>query len=832
MHVGIDLGTTNSVLATFDGTAVAVVPNALGENLTPSVVRVDARGTVTVGRRAYRSLETDPANTRGEFKRLMGTDEPIAFEAAKTTFLPEELSALVLGTLLDDAETALGFRPAQVAISTPALFELPQNHATMRAGKIAGLSEVALLQEPIASAIAAGWAADSEGLWLVFDLGGGTLDVSLLETREGWLRVVDHGGDNFLGGKDFDNALTDWAAARLAEERGLPPFSRGERTHRRALAKLKAAAEQAKIDLSRADRAAITCSEVTTGVDGEPVDADLEVTRAILEGLTAPLIERTLSVCLGVLEKNRLSPEAVGRVVFVGGPTLMPALRARIGGTFGGRIAEGIDPMTIVARGAALYAATAGLEARPKAAMAAAGAAAAAAAAAAKGLAVRLEYPAVTADTAPFVVGRFLPRTGEALPAKVRVERQDGGFTAPDVAVTADGSFVAQLAIVPHQQSRFRVIALKAGALGGGENEIVLQLSEFAIVHGISIADPPLARSVGVALSNDGVHTYFEKGTPLPARRTVIHKTAWRVTPGSGENLLAIPVIQGEFRTAHLNRLIGNLKIPAAGLARDLPAGSRIEVTLELDRSGQLAARAFLPEIGQTFEEVVHVLVPKPSVEVLASELLATDARVTDLRRRGFVSNQPEIVRTLAGASAVLAEVRAGLEAARGGDADAMARVHRLLLDLNGQLEGLEVDLVWPELLERADEWTSRAFDWTSTFGSPAEQQLLEQALTTLDAARKARDAAEIERQCGVLRSLVRNAQAKDPDRPYDLFEWYESHVAEANDPERAAALLEEGRKAVKARDAMALRIVNRRLDDLFPGDPEDHQRSFGSGIW
>src|SRR4051794_3086112 len=133
MHVGIDLGTTNSALATFDGTTVAVVPNASGETLTPSVVRIDARGAMMVGRRAFRFLETDPANTRGEFKRLMGTEERIRFEAAGKGMRPEELSAQVLSSLLADAEAVLGFRPAAAVISTPALFELPQNHATMQA---------------------------------------------------------------------------------------------------------------------------------------------------------------------------------------------------------------------------------------------------------------------------------------------------------------------------------------------------------------------------------------------------------------------------------------------------------------------------------------------------------------------------------------------------------------------------------------------------------------------------------------------------------------------------------------------------------------------------
>src|SRR5205814_1174393 len=151
----------------------------------------------------------------------------------------EELSAQVLEALLADARDALGFAPRTAVISTPALFELPQNHATVRAGKLAGLEEVVLIQEPIASAIAAGWRAEQEGSWVVFDLGGGTLDVSLLETRDGRLRVVDHSGDNFLGGKDLDQALVDWAVGELRR--------RGVEGDRRTLARLKTACEEAKI---------------------------------------------------------------------------------------------------------------------------------------------------------------------------------------------------------------------------------------------------------------------------------------------------------------------------------------------------------------------------------------------------------------------------------------------------------------------------------------------------------------------------------------------------------------------------------------------------------
>lgn len=315
MYIGIDLGTTNSALATFDGSAVSVVPNAAGELLTPSVVRLDAKGSPAVGRRAFRFLDADPGNTRAEFKRLMGTGERLTFEASGKALLPEELSAMVLSSLLGDAKAMLGEPPRAAVISTPALFELPQNHATMRAGKLAGLEEVALIQEPIASAIAAGWRAeDVEGLWLVYDLGGGTLDVSLLETREGWLRVVDHWGDNFLGGKDFDNALVDWALERLHAEHDLGDLSRANPASRRTLAKLKAACEQAKIELSRVLRTSIVCAELCRDAAGEPVDVDLEISRPGLASLIAPLVERSVRVCGELLERARMSPDAVERV--------------------------------------------------------------------------------------------------------------------------------------------------------------------------------------------------------------------------------------------------------------------------------------------------------------------------------------------------------------------------------------------------------------------------------------------------------------------------------------------------------------------------------------
>src|SRR4051812_26807414 len=201
LYVGIDLGTTNSTAAVFDGEKVTLVRNPQGATLTPSVVRIDARGAVTVGARARRFLETDPRNTRSEFKRLMGTAQAIEFAAAKVTKRPEELAAEVLKSLRADVKEHLGFVPARAVISVPALFELPQSAATSDAARLAGFEKVELIQEPVASALAAGWSADEKsGSWLVYDLGGGPVDAPLLGTRDGLLPGGGDDGGNFPGG--------------------------------------------------------------------------------------------------------------------------------------------------------------------------------------------------------------------------------------------------------------------------------------------------------------------------------------------------------------------------------------------------------------------------------------------------------------------------------------------------------------------------------------------------------------------------------------------------------------------------------------------------------
>jgi molecular chaperone DnaK len=813
LYVGIDLGTTNSTAAVFDGDKVTLVRNTQGATLTPSVVRIDARGAVTVGSRARRFLETDPNNTRSEFKRLMGTAQSIEFAAAKVVKKPEELAAEVLRSLRADVKEHLGFLPARAVISVPALFELPQSAATSEAARLAGFEKVELIQEPVASALAAGWTAEeANGSWLVYDLGGGTFDVSLLETRDGLLRVVGHDGDNFLGGRDFDWALTDWVLAEVSRAQGVT-VSRADTKHAAAVRKLKLAVEEAKIELTRAEETSLALPAAFE-VDGAPVDVDLTLTRSTLDDLCAPLIDRSIEVCRRLLTAHGLTPAQLGRIVLVGGPTVMPALRARVREALGVRFGEGLDPMTLVAQGAAIYAATAGLDARS------------AGRSEEQGRRVWLQYPAMSSDLTPHVVGRLVDSGPSAEGLKISLSRSDGQWTSPEVGVDGEGAFVLTVDLLPRRPNVFRIEAKTAGGAS-----VKMSPSTFTIVQGMTISDPPLSRTVGVALANDAVHVFFERGAPLPTRRTFVLHTVESVAKGSASCLLKIPIVQGELEQAHLCRLVGSLEIGGAAVKASLPAGSPVEVTLELDRGGHLSARALVPALNQVFEHVAHLLVPDATPESLDETIKAMRTRLRDLRADAHRRDAQRVIGKLTFVEVALAEVETDVAAARGGDADAGQKARRTLLEIDGMLEEAEADKRWPELDEEAREELAFASALISRYGVPAEKQLFDEATRAVEKARAGRQPVELQRQLRVVRNLRSAAYHRDPKAWEKLFERAASEADQATDLLKAQALVRDGRKAIERGDTAALRPIVEDLWRLLPVTAQSKKLGYDSGV-
>jgi len=821
LFAGFDLGTSNSAVAVFDGSKIEVVRNSAGNTLTPSVVRIDARGRVTVGTKAMRALERDPGNVQREFKRLMGTAQTLEFESSKEKRLPEELSAEILRALRRDVEDVVGVMPTRAVISVPALFELPQNKATSQAANLAGFEQVELLQEPIASALAAGWDSDEAGAWMVYDLGGGTFDVSLLETRDGLLRIVGHDGDNFLGGRDFDRAIVDWMITELRDKEDVQ-VDRKNSDHKDVLSKLRLAAEAAKIELSRAREVEIVLEEPIE-IDGREVDVELSFTRDALEAVCAPLVARSLKVCERLLASNGLQTDQLSRVVLVGGPSVMPMVRRDVEAVLATRVVEGHDPMTLVAQGAALFAATAGLDGRVAATKVVDPSA----------RKVWCQFPPVTADLEPYVIGRF-EAEGGAVPTTVRLERiapnaAEQPWTSTAVVVDEEHAFVIEANLVPRAQNRFRLVAMNQA----GER-VMTEPNEISIIQGLTIGDPPLSRSIGVALADDTVHTYFERGTSLPSRRTFKHNTVETIAKGSAESSLSIPIVQGEYEMAHLCQLVGTLRISGEKSKRDIPGGTPVEMTLVVDRGGKLSASARVLQEGKeslTFEGVAQLIMPEATTESLQDNLRAAHKRIQEAQGRAFRDGATDHIGRLNVLSERLENVSDLIDALSGGDTDAGQSAARLLLELDAALSELDSEQRWPELESDAQDDYAWALHWSSEFGKESEHRLLDRAGVALDRALERKNVVEVMRQVRVIRRIGVSCYRRDATSWVSDFEYCTSRLEETTDLKVARGLLKKGEKAVAKNDMQSLRSVVRDFWDIMPSDPETRRMSFESGV-
>lgn len=347
--VGIDLGTTNSVIAVVEGGQPIVIPNAEGSRLTPSVVAFTKDGQRLVGQLAKRQAIVNPERTIVSIKRKMGTDYKVVIDGKAYT--PQEISAMILQKLKQDAEAYLGVPIRKAVITVPAYFTDAQRQATKDAGTIAGLEVLRIINEPTASALAYGLDKEGEQTILVFDLGGGTFDVSILEVGEGVFEVRATCGDNHLGGDDWDQRIIDWLVEEFRKETGIDL-----RNDRMAMQRLKEAAEKAKIELSTMVETIISLPFIAADHTG-PKHLERTLTRAKFEEMTHDLVERLVGPTLRALEDAKLSPSDIHKVLLVGGSTRMPMVQRKVKELLGKEPSKEINPDECVAIGAAIQAA-------------------------------------------------------------------------------------------------------------------------------------------------------------------------------------------------------------------------------------------------------------------------------------------------------------------------------------------------------------------------------------------------------------------------------------------------------------------------------------------
>ena len=368
--IGIDLGTTNSCIAVMEGGEATVLPNAEGGRTTPSVVAFTKSGERLVGTVAKRQGITNPENTVFSIKRFMGRrhnevseeeklvpykvkgggGDNVVVEASGKTLTPPEISAMILQKMKETAEDYLGEKITQAVITVPAYFNDAQRQATKDAGKIAGLEVLRIINEPTAASLAYGLDKKGDQKIAVYDLGGGTFDISILHLGEGVFEVASTSGDTHLGGDDFDQRIIDWLADEFKKEQGIDL-----RSDRMALQRLKEGAEKAKCELSTSQTTDINLPFITADASG-PKHLNITITRAKLEQLVDDLVERTKGPCLTALKDAKLSPDDINEVILVGGQTRMPAVQNLVKELFGREPHKGVNPDEVVAIGAAIQA--------------------------------------------------------------------------------------------------------------------------------------------------------------------------------------------------------------------------------------------------------------------------------------------------------------------------------------------------------------------------------------------------------------------------------------------------------------------------------------------
>jgi len=824
---GIDLGTTNSSIAVLAGTVPEVVPNKDGSVMTPSAIWFDKRGKQYVGKDAKARSLDDEENAAVEFKLRMGENWRKTFRRTGKQMLPEELSAEVLKSLKADVHTNKGEDIKAAVVTVPAAFELPQCEATRRAAVLAGFSLSPLLQEPVAAALAYGFqSASNKVFWLVYDFGGGTFDAAVIQVRDGVIQVVNQAGDNYLGGKNIDwDIVEKLLIPHLLRRRHLDDFNRTNSKWRSAIAKLKYCAEEAKIQVSRTQQPTeLWIESLYTNERGENVDFVYELTPSALEQIIAPWVEQSVALCHKALQEKGLSGQDVEKLILVGGSSLFPWLQKRVSAELRTPVEFSIDPMTVVARGAAVFAGSQR--------------AAAPAVPAHSGVyTIVLEYDPIDTVTNPMVGGRVSsPKRASVDGLRVEIVELRSQWRSGCIALDKNGAFTTELHAEEGRKCEYELILTNSKG-----SRVACTPDRFAYTVGMVITSPTLTHNIGVAMANNKPEWFFPKGEPLPARETRVLSSAVSLRRGGGpdkDNVIRIPVIEGTSDAkADRNRLIGHLEIAPNDprIKRDVPLGSEIEVTIEIDPSRITMTRAFIPIVDEVFEKVFDPrLIPK-APEVLENELKGELCHLNSLREKADDVSDNMVRAALARLeSGQIVEAVQRQVAAAQGNPELQGEADKKLLDLKAAVDSVEGALEWPGLVSDARMQAQAAREAVDAHGQPGEKEKLKKL------------EADVEHAIGgekieLLRALIEELHdlgAAVVLRQPDFWVGYLQYLAEKRnhmqDQTAAEQLFGQAQRAINSNDFEALKAAVRQLVGLLPsGEREtaEARGGFGSTI-
>jgi len=599
-YVGIDLGTTNSAICSFDGESIRLYKSPEQHDVTPSAIFIDRRGNKYVGSRAYNNAARNPDNAAVLFKRLMGTSTPVKLPAVNLTMTPEECSAEVLRALYGYLpEEIRGDGDTGTVITVPAAFNQMQKDSTMAAADAAGLGRVALMQEPVAAVMSVMRQRKNDGVFVVYDLGGGTLDIAIAESISGRVTLLAHGGIAMCGGRDFDRILFDnivkpW----LLEKFDLPEDLTTNPQFKSLLRMATWATEKAKIELSQKEEAVVSLPETELGVRdqaGEEIYIDITIDRKRYDGLIGPKVEESIVSARETLEKAGLSPHDVERVVFVGGPTHYKPLRDKVAFELGIAPSTDVNPMTAVAEGAAVFAESIDWASQSRGRKSARGAISAGGA-----LDLSFNYIARTPDSKAKIVAKL----GRSAPAGVefQIDSLDTGWSSGRIALK-DGAGI-ELNLTKPGDNTFKVFVFDSngGPVSLREDKIVIARTA------ASIDAIPASHSVGVEARDKvggrlSLDYLVREGDQLPKKGKKTFKAGESLKAGSAGSI-KFKLWEGDISDPiNDNRFIGMFEIKGTDFDDGvIAAGAELICEYEVLDSGNIVLEVSVPSISGSFQ--------------------------------------------------------------------------------------------------------------------------------------------------------------------------------------------------------------------------------------
>lgn len=598
-YIGIDLGTTNSAICSYNGEETKIWKSPEQNDVTPSAIYIDRRGNKYVGKRAYDSAPHSPDNSALLFKRLMGTSTPIELPAVQQTKSPEECSAEILKVLF-------GYLPEEVrndpctgtVITVPAAFNQMQKDATKQAAEMAGLGNVALMQEPVAAVMSVMRSVGSDGMFLIFDLGGGTLDIAIAESMGGRVNLLAHGGIAMCGGRDFDRALVDSVVKPwLLEQFNLPDDLSVNPDYKSLMRLANWATERAKIELSANEEAVISLSETEArakDANDEEIYIDIQINRSQYDELISERVNEAINSARETLKKAGLSPHDLERIVFVGGPTNYKPLRDKVAFELGIPGTTDVNPMTAVAEGASVFAESIDWGTDNRSRKSSRGQISAGG-----NLDVSFNYIARTPESKAKIAAQVKGNVDSGV--EFQVDSIDTGWTSGRLALSH--GVIVELALPKFGDNVFKVFVFDAngGPIALSDDRIVITRTA-ATIDAI-----PASHSIGIeVLHKLGGHPVLEpivkSGDALPHKTTQKFKTTESLKAGSTGSI-NFKIWEGDIQDPISdNRPIGVLKVTGSDFDDGvIPAGSELICEIEVHDSGQVEIEVSIPAIGGVF---------------------------------------------------------------------------------------------------------------------------------------------------------------------------------------------------------------------------------------